>query len=93
MVNDYECGSIAQRIINGTDKLPMPDRKRYVYFVHEDIHGFVGAYGNKEKATQVVKEIAFNEYYLEPNTPLDFADEECWGWEATAWWVIEEVIE
>ena len=26
--NDYECGSIAQSIIKGTDKLPMPDRKR-----------------------------------------------------------------
>ena len=93
MINNYECGSIAQRIINGTDKLPMPDYKKYVYLVYEDIHGFQGAYGNIAKATQVVKEIAFNEYYLEPNTPLDYNNEECWGWDGTAWWNRIEVIE
>lgn len=84
---------MVQGIINGTDKMPKPDRKRYVYLVYEDIHGFQGAYGNVEKATQRVKSIAFNEYYLEPETPLDYDDEECWGWDGTAWWNRIEVID
>lgn len=93
MINDFQCGNIAQRIINGTDKLPMPDLKRYVYLVYEDIHGFQGAYGNIAKATQAVKDLAFGIYELDPNTPLDYDGEECWGWFGTAWWDRIEVIE
>jgi hypothetical protein len=86
-------GYTAQRIINGTDKINITPPKRYVYLVYEDIHGFQGAYGNVAKAEQRVREIAFNEYELDPATPLDYDDEECWGWEATAWWNRIEVID
>ena len=93
MINDYECGSIAQAIINGTIKYNPSKPKRYVYLVYEDIHGFQGAYGNIEKATQAVKDIAFGIYELEPETPLDYDGEECWGWFGTAWWDRIEVID
>ena len=66
---------------------------KYVYLVYEEIHGYQGAYGNIEKATERVKDIAFGEYELEPNTPLDYEDEDCWGWEGTAWWCREEIKE
>lgn len=85
--------NMAQRIINGTDKIDLAPPKRYVYLVYEDIHGFQGAYGNVEKATQRVKNIAFNMYDLDPKTPLDYDDEECWGWDGTAWWNRIEVID
>ena len=89
--NDYECGSIAQRIINGTDKINLEPPKRYVYLVYEDIHGFQGVYGNIKKATERVKDLAFGVYELDPETPLDYDDPEHWGWDGTAWWEKEEV--
>lgn len=64
---------------------------KYVYLVYEDIHGFQGAYSNVTKAEQRVKEIAFGIYELEPETPLDYNDEESWGWEGTVWWIREEL--
>ena len=91
MINDYECGSIAQRIINGTDKLPMPDRKRYVYIVYDENHGCQGIYGSQASADRAVMNIAFNDYDLSPETSLDYDDEDSWGWEGIAWWCREEV--
>ena len=92
MINDYECGGIAQRIINGTDKLPMPDRKRHVYLVYEDWHGFQCVCGSTKTATETVKKMA-TEGGLPIDTPIDYEGEERWGWEGVAWWVREEVIE
>lgn len=67
--------------------------KQYIYLVYEDIHGYQGAYNNKENATQRVKDIAFGEYELEPETPLDYNDEESWGWDGTVWWIREELMD
>jgi len=91
--NDYECGNIVQRIINGTDKIDLTPPKRYVYLVYEDIHGFQGVYGSEASADKAVMNIAFNMYDLDPKTPLDYNDKDCWGWDGTAWWKREEVIE
>ena len=92
MVNDFQYGSVVQGIINGTDKFPKPDRKRFIYLVYEDWHGYQCACGTLERATEMVKMIAFSGG-LPQDTPIDYDSEERWGWEGVACWVKEEVIE
>jgi hypothetical protein len=39
----------------------------------------------------MVKDDAFSSG-LPEDTPLDYDDEECWGWDGATWWVRREVI-
>ena len=66
---------------------------RYVYLVYDECHGLISVYGNQEYATQAVKSIACNQYYLDPNEKLEYDSEDCWGWEGVAWWHRQEIIE
>ena len=65
---------------------------KYVYLVYEDWHGFQCVCATPEKATELVKKDAYSSG-LPKDTPLDYEDEERWGWEGASWWVREEVIE
>jgi hypothetical protein len=65
---------------------------KYVYLVYEDWHGLIGIYATPEKATEMVKKDAF-ESGLPEDTPLDYDDEDSWGWEGATWWKREEVIQ
>ena len=95
MINDYECGSIAQRIINGTDKLPTPDRKRYVYLVYDDAHGMIGIYANPEKALAKIWDDMCDYFGMDRCNPYpyDYNSESRRGWEGCMWYVREEVIQ
>ena len=75
MINDYECGGIAQRIINGTDKIDLTPPKRFIYLVYEDWHGYQCACATAERATEMVKMIAFSGG-LPQDTPIDYDSEE-----------------
>lgn len=63
---------------------------KYVYLVYDDWHGLIAICGNPERATQMVKDDAFSSG-LPEDTPLDYDDEECWGWDGATWWVRREV--
>lgn len=65
---------------------------KYVYLVYEDWHGLQCICATPEKATELVKKDAFSSG-LPEDTPLDYNDEDCWGWEGATWWKREEVIE
>lgn len=63
-----------------------------VYLVYEDLHGLQGIYGTIFGAEALVKEIAFNQYDLPKDTPLDYDDGDQWGWDGVAYWKREVVI-
>ena len=93
--NDYECGSIVQRIINGTDKIDLTPKKYYVYIVYDDAHGNVGIYANIEKATARIWDDMCNYFGMDRSNPYpyDYDGESRRGWEGCMWWVREEVIQ
>lgn len=95
MINNYECGSIAQRIINGTDKLPMPDPKRYVYVVYDDTHGMQGIYANPEKALAKIWDDMCDYFDMDRCNPYpyNYNSDDRRGWEGAVWYEREEVIE
>ena len=95
MINNYECGSIAQRIINGTDKLSMPDRKRYVYVVYDDFDGIRGVYADPEKALAKIWDDMCTIYDMDRCNPYpyNYNSEDRRGWDGAVWYVREEVIE
>lgn len=64
---------------------------KYVYLVYDDWHGLIAICGTPERATQMVKDDAFSSG-LPEDTPLDYDDEERWGWDGATWWAREEVI-
>lgn len=65
---------------------------RYVYLIYDDWHGLLCVCATPESATKMVKAEALSSG-LPEDTPLDYEDEERWGWEGATWWVREEVIE
>lgn len=93
--DDYECGSIAQRIINGTDKIDLTPKKYYVYIVYNDAYDNVGIYANAEKATARIWDDMCD--YFEMNRsnpyPYDYDSEDRKGWKGRMWWIREEVIQ
>ena len=91
--NDYECGSIAQRIINDTDKIDLEPPKKYIYLVYKGKYTFKGAYGSKASATKAVRDIAFHDCLFDLETPLDFNNKDCWGWVGIAGWNRVEVMD
>lgn len=64
----------------------------YVYVVSDDWHGVVGYYYSKANATEAVNIIASEQYELPLNTPLDYDDEDAYGWDGVASWKREPVI-
>ena len=64
----------------------------YVYLVQEDIHGLQGIYADKDKATAEVKRIGYGMYDLPENEPLDYDDEDRFGWDGVADWTRVAVI-
>ncbi len=67
-------------------------KKRYVYLVYEEWHGFVGVYGHEAIAIGRIHEIA-KQVPFDTDTPYDYFSEERVGWEGIAWYVREEVRE
>ena len=65
---------------------------KYVYLVYDDWHGLLCICATPKKATELVKKDALNSG-LSEDTPLDYDDEDRWGWEGATWWTREEVIE
>lgn len=65
---------------------------KYVYLIYDDWHGLLCICATAEKATELVKNEAFNGG-LPKDTPLDYNDEERWGWEGVACWVRKEIIQ
>ena len=65
---------------------------KYVYLIYDDWHGLIGICATPEKATEMVKDDAFSSG-LPEDTPLDYNDEDRWGWDGATWWQREEVIE
>ena len=57
-----------------------------VYLVFDDIHGLQCICKEKEKAKEMVKNIAFNQYDLPKDTPLDYNTDSRWGWESISWY-------
>lgn len=95
MINDFQCGSIAQRIINGTDKLPMPDRKRYVYLVYvvcDDYNELLAVYEHEAVAIGHMWDIA-RECGYDTHRPYDWDTNDCRGWQDIAFYETREVQE
>ena len=65
----------------------------YVYLVGEDIHGLRGIYADKDKATAEVKRIGYGMYDLPEDEPLDYDDEDRFGWSDVAYWERVAVIQ
>ena len=95
MINDYECGGIAQRIINGTDKIDLAPPKRYVYIVYDDIHGMQGIYADPEKALAKIWDDMCDYFGMDRCNPYpyDYNSESRRGWDGMVCYVREEVIE
>lgn len=64
----------------------------YVYLVQEDIHGLMGIYADKDKATAEVRRIGYGMYDLPEDEPLDYDDEDKFGWDGVAYWERVAVI-
>lgn len=64
---------------------------KYVYLVYNDIHGLQCICADKDKATEKVNNIAFNIYEVPKTDPLDYDDEEDYGYEGAARWTRVEV--
>jgi hypothetical protein len=64
----------------------------YVYLVQEDIHGLMGIYADKDKATEEVKRIGHGMYDLPDNEPFDYDDEDQLGWIGAVYWERVAVI-
>ena len=63
-----------------------------VYCVYEEWHGLIGIYHNQEDAIKAVKNIAYNQYDLDPNTELDYEGPDRWGWDGIANWTKEFLL-
>lgn len=93
--NRYECGGIAQAVLNGTDKIDLTPKKYYVYIVYDDAHGNVGIYANAEKATARIWKDMCDYFGMDRNNPYpyDYDGEDRRGWEGAMFWIREEVIQ
>lgn len=59
----------------------------YVYIVYDQWHGMRNIYRDKVNATNAVKANFLYSYNCDPdNTPLDYNNEDAWGWEGATWW-------
>jgi hypothetical protein len=86
---------MAQKIINGTDKIDLTPKKYYVYIVYDDAHGKVGIYAKAENATARIWKDMCDYFGMDRNNPYpyDYDGEDRRGWEGCMWWVREEVIQ
>ena len=86
-------GYAAQNIINGTDKLAIEPRTKYVYLIYEECHGLVMVCGSETGAINKVNSLAYN-YDIDPKTtPLDYNSHYRYGWEGAAYFSREEVLD
>ena len=59
---------------------------KYVYLVYEDNVGLLYVCANKDKATEKVNNIAFNNYGVSKTDEPDYDDEDDYGFEGVACW-------
>ena len=86
-------GHMVQSIINGTDKMTVESRTKYVYLVYEECHGLIMVCGSEMGAINKVNAEAMH-YGIEPDkTPLDYNSHNCYGWEGAAWFCREVVLD
>lgn len=94
MINAFN-SNMAQRTINGTDKIDPTPQKYYVYIVYDDAHGKVGIYAKAENALARIWDDMCNYFGMDRCNPYpyDYNSEDCRGWEGAMWYVREEVIQ
>lgn len=87
--------NMAQKIINGTDKVDLTPKKYYVYIVYDDIHGKRGIYASAESALARIWDDMCAIYEMDRCNPYpyDYNSEDRRGWEGAVWYEREEVIQ
>lgn len=88
-------GSMAQSIINGTDKIVREPRKEYVYIVYDDIHGRLGIYAHEAIAIGRIWDEMCAVYEMDRSDPYpyDYDSDDRRGWDGAVWYEREEVIQ